>query len=263
MMSEEPILCEVRDGVAHVTLNRPDSANAFDLGMVRALHRVMIDCDKNSAVRAVLLTGAGRMFSAGGDLKFFLEAGDRVSFLLAEMTAALHAAVAVMNRMDPPVVIAVNGMAAGGGMSLAMSGDVVFAAEGARFTMAYTAAGLSPDGSSTWFLPRLAGFGRAKELALTNRLLSAPEALQLGIIDRVVADDSLSAEAAKQAEAFAAGPTGAYGAVKRLMIESLQNGLETQMELESRAIAERAAGPDGREGLGAFAAKRKPTFTGE
>ncbi len=262
-MASDPILYEVRDGVAHVTLNRPDAANAFDLEVVRAFHRIMIDCDKNPAVRAVLLTGAGRMFSAGGDLKFFLEAGDRVASVLAEMTAGLHAGIAVMNRMDPPVVIAVNGMAAGGGMSLAMTGDVVFAGEGARFTMAYTAAGLSPDGSSSWFLPRLAGFRRAKELALTNRMLSAREALEIGIVDRVTSEETLLEEAGKQARAFADGPTGAYGAVKRLMIESLQNGLETQMELESRGIAARAASPDGREGVGAFAEKRKPRFSGE
>ena len=262
-MSEDTILYEVRDGLAHVTLNRPDAANAFDLDFVRAFHRIMIDCDKNRAVRAVLLTGAGKMFSAGGDLKFFLQAGDRVASVLAEMTASLHTAVAVMNRMDAPVVVAVNGMAAGGGMSLAMTGDIVFAAESARFTMAYTAAGLSPDGSSTWFLPRLVGFRRAKELALTNRMLGAAEALEAGIVDRVVPDSKLMAEAEKQARIFAEGPTGAYGAVKRLMVESFQNGLETQMELESRAIAARAASADGREGVGAFAEKRKPTFTGE
>ena len=262
-MSGDTILYEVRDGVAHVTLNRPDAANAFDLDFVQAFHRVMIDCDKNRAVRAVLLTGAGKMFSAGGDLKFFLQAGDRVAAVLAEMTTSLHTAIAVMNRMDAPVVIAVNGMAAGGGMSLALTGDVVFAGESARFTMAYTAGGLSPDGSSTWFLPRLVGFRRAKELALTNRMLSAAEAMEAGIVDRVVPDADLMAEAEKQARLFAEGPTGAYGAVKRLMIESFQNGLETQMELESRAIAARAASANGREGVGAFAEKRKPTFTGE
>ena len=262
-MTGDTILYEVRDGLAHVTLNRPDAANAFDLDFVRAFHRIMIDCDKNSAVRAVLLTGAGKMFSAGGDLKFFLQAGDNVASLLAEMTTSLHTAIAVMNRMDAPVVIAVNGMAAGGGMSLALTGDVVFAGESARFTMAYTAGGLSPDGSSTWFLPRLVGFRRAKELALTNRMLSAAEAMEAGIVDRVVPDADLMAEAEKQARAFAEGPTGAYGAVKRLMIESFQNGLETQMELESRSIAVRASSADGREGIGAFAEKRKPTFTGE
>ncbi|MYE58206.1 MAG: enoyl-CoA hydratase [Alphaproteobacteria bacterium] len=262
-MSEDTILYEVRDGLAHVTLNRPDAANAFDLDFVRAFHRVMIDCDKNRAVRAVLLTGAGKMFSAGGDLKFFLQAGDRVASVLAEMTTSLHTAIAVMNRMDAPVVVAVNGMAAGGGMSLALTGEVVIAAESARLTMAYTAGGLSPDGSSTWFLPRLVGFRRAKELALTNRMLNAAEAMEAGIVDRVVPDSKLMAEAEKQARAFAEGPTGAYGAVKRLMIESFQNGLETQMELESRAIAARAASADGREGVGAFAEKRKPTFTGE
>ncbi len=262
-MLGDNILYEVRDGLAHVTLNRPDAANAFDLDLVRAFHRIMIDCDKNKAVRAVLLTGAGKMFSAGGDLKFFLGAGDRVASVLAEMTASLHTAVAVMNRMDAPVVVAVNGMAAGGGLSLAMTGDIVFAAESARFTMAYTAAGLSPDGSSTWFLPRLVGFRRAKELALTNRMLSAAEAMELGIVDRVTADTDLMAEAEKQARRFVDGPTGAYGAVKRLMIESFQNGLETQMELESRAIAARAASADGREGLSAFAEKRKPIFSGE
>ncbi len=113
------------------------------------------------------------------------------------------------------------------------------------------------------FLPRLVGFRRAKELALTNRMLGAAEAMELGIVDRVVPDDDLMAEAEKQARAFAEGPTGAYGAVKRLMMESFQNGLETQMELESRSIAARASSADGREGVGAFAEKRKPVFSGE
>jgi 2-(1,2-epoxy-1,2-dihydrophenyl)acetyl-CoA isomerase len=160
------------------------------------------------------------------------------------------------------VVVAVNGTAAGGGLSLAISGDFVMAAETAKFTLAYTAAALSPDGSSSWFLPRLVGLRRAKELMLTNRVLTAREAADYGMIDRVVADEDLPERALRQAEQFATGPTGAYGAVKRLLAGSFEQSLETQMASEARSIAERLQSPDGREGVAAFIDKRTPTFTG-
>jgi 2-(1,2-epoxy-1,2-dihydrophenyl)acetyl-CoA isomerase len=170
--------------------------------------------------------------------------------------------MATMARMDAPVVCAVNGMAAGAGFSLAVGCDLVIAAQSARFTLAYTAAGLSPDGSSTWFLPRLIGLRRARELMLTNRLLSADEAQAMGIVDRVVPDDALAAEADAQAAAFAAGPTKAFGATKRLLQESWANGLETQMHRESRSIAELTRTADAAEGIDAFVNKRKPDFGG-
>jgi 2-(1,2-epoxy-1,2-dihydrophenyl)acetyl-CoA isomerase len=166
------------------------------------------------------------------------------------------------SRMRAPLVVAVNGTAAGAGMSLAVSGDLVLAADVAKFTMAYTAAGLSPDGSSSYFLPRLIGLRRTQELMLTNRRLSAQEAFEWGLVNRVVAADDLQQQARALAAQLAQGPTRAFGTVKRLLNESFTGTLETQMELEARGIAAMAGTPDGREGIQAFLEKRKPSFSG-
>jgi len=168
-----------------------------------------------------------------------------------------------MAHMDAPVVGAINGMAAGAGFSLAAACDIAIAGQSTRFTLAYTAAGLSPDGSSTWFLPRLVGLRRARELMLTNRMLNADEACEMGIIDRVVADDALQDEAMAQAKAFAAGPTMAYGATKRLLQDTWTSGLETQMDRETRSISDLTRTADAHEGIDAFLNKRKPSFKGE
>lgn len=261
-MTYETIRYEVSDAVARLTLARPEVANTMNALMADELFDAALRCGSDKSVRAVLVSAEGAMFSGGGDLRTFLDAGEDVDRLLVHLTSQLHAAISVLARMNAPVVTAVNGMAAGGGFSFAISGDYVMAGESARFTLAYTAAGLSPDGSSTFFLPRLIGLRRARELMLTNRRLAAAEALDYGLVDRVVPDDRLAAEAEQQALAFAAGPTRAYGAVKRLLAGSFGESLETQMALESASIAERAASPDGQEGIRSFVEKRKPEFRG-
>jgi 2-(1,2-epoxy-1,2-dihydrophenyl)acetyl-CoA isomerase len=253
---------ELADGVAAITLDRPEAANAIDLALARELMHVAIRCDEDPRVRAVLLTGAGRMFCAGGDLKAFAAQGDAVPSLLKELTTYLHAATSRFARMAAPLVIAVNGTAAGAGLSLAVSGDLVLMAESAVLTMAYTAAGLSPDGSSSYFLPRLIGLRRAQELMLTNRRLSAAEALAWGLVTQVVPDAELASTAGALARKLAAGPTRAFGTVKGLLASAFSESLETQMELEARGIAAMANGVDGREGIAAFVAKRAPAFSG-
>ncbi len=253
---------EAADGVARVTLRRPEAANALTPLMCLELSEAAAQCDERDDIRAVILEGAGGMFSAGGDLKFFSSAGDGLGAAIRTMTADLHAAVSRLSRMDAPVVCAVRGVAAGAGLGLAAACDFTVAADSARFTLAYTAAGLSPDGSSTWFLPRLVGLRRARELMLTNRTLSADEARDIGLVDAVVPEDGLAAEVSERARAFADGPTRAYGAVKRLLQDSMTNGLETQMERETRTIAELSGSADAREGIAAFVAKRRPVFTG-
>ena len=189
----ETLSFDVEDGVARIGLNRPEAAHAFNPALCRDLFDAAIACDERDDIRAVLLTGEGPMFSAGGDLKFFEAQGDRLGASLKEITGLLHAAIGRMAHMDAPVVGAINGIAAGAGFSLAASCDIAIAGSSTRFTLAYTAAGLSPDGSSTWFLPRLIGLRRARELMLTNRMLGANEAQQMGIIDRVVPDEDLQA----------------------------------------------------------------------
>lgn len=257
------ILFDATDGVATITLNRPDDGNACDQQMMDELFHAATECDQNDAIRAVILTGAGKMFCVGGDLGSFIESGDKVGQLLTNMTKSFHGAISIFNRMNAPVVCAVNGVAAGGGMSLAISCDLVLAAESAKFAMAYTAAGLTPDGSSSYFLPRLVGLRRAKELMLTNRRITAEEALGYDMIDRVVPDADLMAEAQKLAAGFAAGPTAAFGGVKRLLAGTFAETLESQMTREARTIIKRAKNHDAQEGLDAFFNKRKPDFRGE
>jgi 2-(1,2-epoxy-1,2-dihydrophenyl)acetyl-CoA isomerase len=263
MSTSENVLIEQIDNVAKITLNRPDAANVMNLALAKELYEAALHCDGNPQIRAVMITGAGKMFSAGGDLKSFSSFGDNISAKLKELTNDLHAAISLFARMDAPVVVAVNGAAAGAGFSLAITGDLVLAAESAKFTMAYTAAGLSPDGSSSYYLPRLIGLRKTQELMLTNRRLSAQEALDWGIISRVVADDQLQSEAYKLASQFANGPTRAFGTTKKLLLETFNNGLETQMTAEGHGIASMTTTRDGKEGISAFIEKRAPEYTGQ
>jgi 2-(1,2-epoxy-1,2-dihydrophenyl)acetyl-CoA isomerase len=261
-MSEfEAIKFGIANGIANITLNRPDAANAMNLILVRELARAALICDNDEAVKVVLLTATGKMFSAGGDLKAFSSFGDQTSQKMKELADELHKAVSLFARMRAVVIIAVNGPAAGSGFSLSLTGDYVLAAESAKFTMAYTAAGLSPDGSSTYFVPRLIGMRKAQELMLTNRTLTAQEACDWGLITKVVPDKDLQEVSLTLARQFATGPAHAQAVVKKLLLCTLGNGLEEQMEIEGRAIARAAATENGREGFLAFLEKRKPNFT--
>jgi 2-(1,2-epoxy-1,2-dihydrophenyl)acetyl-CoA isomerase len=257
------ITFDVEDGVGLIRLNRPNDGNAIILEMARELLDVATCCDEDSEIRAVVLTGNGKMFCAGGDLKVFAAQGEKVSLYLKETTQALHAAISRFNWMDAPVLGAINGTAAGGGFSLALTTDIAIAAESAKFTMAYTKIGLVPDGSSSYFLARLAGLRRAKEMALLNPVLSARQAMEWGLVNYVVADDQVLSSALKIAHQFAKGPTRSFGEAKRLILSGATESLESQMERESRAIAAMAGSADGHEGLAAFIAKRSPQFQGK
>jgi 2-(1,2-epoxy-1,2-dihydrophenyl)acetyl-CoA isomerase len=261
-MTYETLKLEAASGIATITLNRPEAANAMNPLMARELSSVAIKCDESQEIRVVLVRSLGKMFCAGGDLGVFAEAGDQASALIKEMAGDLHMAISRLTRMNAPVIAAVNGTAAGAGFSLALSADLVISVDTAKFVMAYTNAGLSPDGSSSYFLPRRVGDRRARELMLTNRVLSAEEALEWGIVNQVVPEADFDATIDKLANKIASGPTLAYGQVKSLLNASFDNGLETQMELESRAIADMARSKDGKEGIEAFLAKRKPEFNG-
>ena len=262
-MSYETLLFQVSDGVATITINRPEAANAMNPLMAVELSEVAIVCDDDPSIRAVVITGTGRLFCAGGDLGVFAEAGDRLKSLIKKMAGDLHMGLSRLARGHAPVIAAVNGPAAGAGMSLVMACDLAIAAERAVFTMAYTRAGLAPDGSSTFYMPRKIGDRRSRELMLTNRVLTAPEALDWGVVNRVVADDELPVAASELARDLADGPTLAYGAVKALLNGTFDQTLESQMELEARAIADLSVTRDGQEGISAFLEKRKPKFRGE
>jgi 2-(1,2-epoxy-1,2-dihydrophenyl)acetyl-CoA isomerase len=261
MSNEKSVLLEVRENVGYVTLNRPHAGNALDLPTAKALSDVALQCSSNRTLRAVLLRGAGNAFCVGGDVKAFAVQAELDGYL-REITAYLHLAVSRFVRLDAPVIAAIQGAAAGGGFGLAISSDLVVAAESATFLMAYTKIGMAPDCSSTYFLPRLVGFKRAMELTLTNRVLSADEACEWGLVTEVVAAEKLSARAEELARSLAQGPTGAFGAAKRLLHSGWNESLETQMESESRAIGEAGGTADGREGIRAFVEKRKAKFGG-
>lgn len=251
----------VEDGIATITLNRPP-ANAIDAAMAYELMHAAILADEDPTVRAALIAAEGKMFSGGGDLKAFAAAGEKLPHLLKEITTYLHAAVSRLARSRVPVITAVNGSAAGAGLSLVFAADLVLAGESATFHYAYSKVGLSPDGSSTYFLPRILGMRQALEFALTSRSLSADEAREYGIVTGVVGDAELKDKATRLASDMATGPTESFASTKRLFHRAWTETLETQMEIETRALADTARTADAREGIHAFLEKRPGQFTG-
>ena len=261
-MAYQSLTLERKDHVATITLNRPDAFNALNLALGRDLFHASIEVDEDPEVRCVVVTGTGKAFCAGGDVKDFVENLPRVGALVKELTTYLHGAVSRFCRSDKPVLMAVNGVAAGGGLSLALSGDLVVATESARFTMAYSKIAATPDGSSSYFLPRLIGLRRTMELYFTNRVLTAREAFEWGLVTRVVPDAEFRTAVTTLAREMAQGPSRAYGGAKRLFHQSTWESLETQMELEAQAIANSGRTEDFRAGVTAFAEKKSPVFHG-
>ncbi len=260
-MTYTTIRAGVDGGLATLTLARPEVGNAIDLTMARELDDLTAAWAADPTIRAVLLTAEGRSFCVGGDLKEFLDRDDLAAHV-TDITSHLHPALGRLAGLDAPVVSAVQGSAAGGGLGIALVADLVVAGASARFVVAFTAIGLTLDSSSSWSLPRLVGLRRALDLALTNRVLTAGEALADGLVSRVVPDDALAEEARTLAAALAEGPTGAYGGVKRLLRESFAHDLEGQMAREVASLAAAAATDDAREGIAAFLAKRPPAYRG-
>ncbi len=248
-------------GVWELVLTRPP-ANALSKQMAFELRQATSFLVASPDVRALVLWGEGKVFFGGGDLVEMAEAGDRTAANLHEMTIDFHGALNRLARLDAPVVGAITGTAGGAGMSLTAAMDLVYAGESAKFTMAYTAAGLSIDGTSSFFLSRVIGLRRATELVLTNRVLSATEALEWGLINRVVADDEVLADARKLAATLADGPKMAFGAAKRLLVDGASSALEAAMEREAFAISQQSLHPEAIEGIDAFLNKRKPDFRG-
>jgi len=256
---EKTVLVDVRDGVATVTLNRPEGANALNLAMGRDLLEAALRVEGDATVRAVVVTGAGKHFCFGGDLAGMSKEGAGVGAYLNELTTNIHGAISCFTRMKAPVIAAVNGTAAGGGVGLVCMTDLAIAGRSSRFSLAYTGVGLAPDCSTSFLLPRIVGRRRAIELFLTNRALSADEALAWGLVNQVVDDAEVLSQAQALAAKFAAGPTESYAAVKRL-VDASDPGLESQMALEGRTIAAQALHPHGQEGVAAFLGKRKPNY---
>jgi 2-(1,2-epoxy-1,2-dihydrophenyl)acetyl-CoA isomerase len=250
---------EIREHVAFLTFARPRAGNTIDLQFGREFLAAAFAIESTPGVRAILLAGEGKNFCFGGDLRTMISAEKDVEWYLSELTANLHAGMALLARLDAPVIAAINGTAAGAGLGLVLVADLAIAARSAKFTPAYTGVGLSPDAGCTFMLPRVIGYKRAMEMFLTNRVLNADQALAWGLINDVVDNEDLMRKASEIATQLASGPVGAFGAVKRLMAES-EPGLETQLGRESRSIASRGATVEGREGIAAFLEKRPPRY---
>jgi 2-(1,2-epoxy-1,2-dihydrophenyl)acetyl-CoA isomerase len=250
-------------GVARLQLRRPEHANAMNLAMANELRHAAVELLHDASVRAVLVSASGAVFCGGGDLKAFAsESPARMGAYIEHLTIDLHAAVARLARLDAPVVAAVTGSVGGAGMSLVAACDLVIAATTSKFTMGYTRAGLVPDGTSSFFLSRSVGLRRAAELMLTNRTLSATEALDWGLVNELAEPDDVLARAEALVASLAAGPTGAFGGAKRVLYEGAHSSLEEAMERESSVIGSAATLPDAREGIASFLEKRPPHFDG-
>jgi 2-(1,2-epoxy-1,2-dihydrophenyl)acetyl-CoA isomerase len=261
-VSAPTVQVETRGSVALVTFNRPESGNTLNLQMAMDLLAAAMTCARNAAVRAVVLTGAGRHFCFGGDLRAMASRDATGDDYIRELTTYLHAAISHFMRMDAPVLAAVNGTAAGAGVGLVAMADLAVCASSSKFNLAYTKAGLTPDAGTSFLLPRTVGLKRTMELLLLNRSLTASEALAWGLVNEVVADEQLLSRGLELAEELAQGASGAFGATKRLVAHSL-GALESQMVLESETIAAHAMGAEGQEGIRAFLEKRKPQFPGK
>ncbi len=254
---------DVSDGLARIRLDRPAARNALDLDMALDLQEVSLRCAETPGLRAVLLTGEGPAFTVGGDVKLFASTPHaELAGLVDTMITPYHDALDRLARLDVPIVCAVHGAAAGGGLGLMHCADLVLAAEDTKFALGFSALGLSGDGGSTWFLPRMIGSRRAAELFLEPRVLSAREAQEWGIVTRVVAAGAIEDEALAVARRLAAGPTRAFAELRRLLRESWHHTLPEQLAAEQRAQGRATATADSAEGIEAFKSRREPDFQG-
>jgi 2-(1,2-epoxy-1,2-dihydrophenyl)acetyl-CoA isomerase len=254
------ILTDTTDAVLTITLDRPDALNAFDRAMKEELLAALKGAGRDPAVRVVVITGAGRAFSAGQDLKERQEPG--VADLGTELRARYNPLILAMRRLEKPIVGAINGVAAGAGFSVALACDLRVAAEGATFIQAFGRVGLVPDSGSTWFLPRLVGPARAAELMFTTEALDATAAERIGLVNRVVPAGRLMSEAHGLATRLAQQAPIALALAKRALQRSLESGLEEQLEYEAQLQAVAGRSADHAEGVAAFVEKRPARFTG-
>ncbi len=256
-MNYEQLDFAIDEGIARIVLANPANHNAVNHRVTLELADAARRCEVADGLRAVLLTAKGATFSVGGDLREFIAERTRIQSHVREMTLNFHAAILTLNRLAAPLIVAVNGTAAGGGFALVCMADIAIARRSAKFNFAYTRSGLTPDGGASWFLPRLVGAQRAFDLLATNPTLTAEAALDLGIVARVVDDADFEREVEQLVAQLAAAPAGAIGRLKHLLRAALANSLEEQYELEGRAVAEQAARPETLAMLDAFFARRR------
>lgn len=256
----DPVLTRQHGNILEITLNRPDAYNALNLEMVKMLGETLSAAAADRALKGILLTGKGRAFCSGGDLKWISQQEDQAGPVLYRLAPQFHLSIVELRRMEKPVVAALNGIAAGGGLSLALACDFRVMGASATLRQAYTSSGLSIDGGGSFALPRLVGLARALEILAFDKPISSAQALEWGLVTSVVPDEDVHTQALAMLEELAKTALHSFAWSKKLMMASLNNTLETQLELERQGISACAAHPEGQEGIKAFVEKRKPVF---
>lgn len=258
----DAILTTQHGPILQITLNRPDAYNAMDLELMKMLGEALSVAAADSALQGVLLTGNGKAFCAGGDLKWMSQQNEELGSVLHRLAPQFHLSIIEIRRMAKPVVAAINGIAAGGGFSLALACDFRVMAQSAIFRQAYTSSGLSIDGGGSFALPRLVGLARAMEIMAFDDPISSAQALEWGLATKVVPDTDVISESLNLLNNLMQTALHSFAWSKKLMTDSFGHTLETQLELERQGISDCATHPNGREGIRAFVEKRKPSFHG-
>jgi 2-(1,2-epoxy-1,2-dihydrophenyl)acetyl-CoA isomerase len=256
----DPILSQLHGNILEIALNRPDVYNALNLDMMKRLSEALSFAAADDSIKGIVLTGKGKAFCSGGDLKWISQQTEAAGSVLHRLAPQFHLAIIEIRGMGKPVVAAINGVAAGGGFSLALACDFRVMGQSARLQQAYTSSGLSIDGGGSFALPRLVGLARAMEIMAFDQPILSSHALEWGLVTKVVSDDQVLSEALAMLNNLAKTALHSFAWSKRLMTDSLNNTLETQLELERQGISDCAAHPNGQEGIRAFVEKRKPSF---
>jgi 2-(1,2-epoxy-1,2-dihydrophenyl)acetyl-CoA isomerase len=256
----DPILTQQHENILEVALNRPDVYNALNLDMMKMLSETLSSAAADQTIKGVLITGKGKAFCAGGDLRWMSQQTENIYSVLHKLAPQFHLTIIEIRRMEKPVVAAINGIAAGGGFSLALACDFRVMSESTLLRQAYTSSGLSIDGGGSFALPRLVGLARAMEIMAFDHPISAAQALEWGLVTKVVPDEQVVSQGLAMLNDLTRTALHSFAWSKRLMMESFNNTLETQLELERQGISDCAAHPDGQEGIRAFVEKRKPSF---
>jgi 2-(1,2-epoxy-1,2-dihydrophenyl)acetyl-CoA isomerase len=256
----DSVLTQRHENILEITLNRPEAYNALNLGMLEMLAEALSSASTDRSIKGILLTGKGKAFCAGGDLKWISQQAEGAGTAFYRLAPQLHLSIIEIRRMEKPVVAAISGIAAGGGFSLALACDFRVMAHSATLRQAYTSSGLSIDGGGSFVLPRLVGLARAMEIMAFDRPISADQALGWGLVTKVVPDHEVASAALTMVNDLAKTALHSFAWSKKLMTDSFNNPLETQLELERQGIRDCAAHPNGQEGIRAFVEKRKPSF---
>jgi 2-(1,2-epoxy-1,2-dihydrophenyl)acetyl-CoA isomerase len=260
MADQGLVLLTTEPGIARVTLNRPDRLNALDHDLALQLADVFEGLERDRALRAVTLMGAGRAFMAGGDITMFKAAGNNAPEIIGQLIGLFHRIIRAIRRLQAPVIAGVHGAAAGGGLGLALACDFVVASEDATFIPAYTKLGTNPDGGTTWTVTRLLGPRRALEWLMLGDAKDARAARDMGLVNRVVPNDELAAAVDTLARRIASGPQTAHASLKRLVDQAPYASLDTQLDAERDGFIRAAGTADFREGVQAFLERRQPQF---